>query len=138
MKDKLRKDKAIGSIPSRMAFAGGWGLDLSLDLVSYHSEDDSELGTAPPEGRERQGAEIRLFSESATRFLVEVDDRSCEEFERVMQISSAPGARRTTSWAARVGRVTQAPEFRVSWNSSDLIRESIAVLKECWQRPLRW
>ena len=101
---------------AEMAFAGGFGAQLDLSLLSV--ADDS-LSTA-----------ARLFSESNTRFLCEVAPDQAEAFEK--QLAGIPVARigQTDAHARLV--IQESPDGRT------LIDADIAELKQAWQQPLNW
>jgi phosphoribosylformylglycinamidine synthase len=107
---------------AEMAFAGGWGARVCLDRVPHAGlEEAAELRDA-----------TLLFAESNSRFLCEVPATAAAEFEAVM--AGLP--------LARLGLVTDEPVVEIvrgdSADSRVLIRAEIAVLKEAWQKPLRW
>ena len=84
---------------AEMAFAGDLGLELDLDAVAL----------APlPAGCDANA--VRLFSESCTRFLVEVEPAHAADFEACFADLDC----------ARVGRVTSAPRLRVPAAGIDL------------------
>ena len=104
----------LGVALAEMAFSGGWGVTADLRQVPY-------------EGASRRDDFI-LFSESNTRFVVEVAQRDCGAFERLMGGS-----------AARLGRVEAGPEVVIQGLDGEAcVRAGIGVLKEAWQQPLRW
>ncbi len=99
---------------AEMAFAGGYGADLSLD--NFGKLDDT----------------VVLFSESCTRFVVEVPPANADQFAELIELRTGRGA-------VRLGEVTDSDLLRVlSLEGNVLIDESIGDLKECWQRPLNW
>lgn len=98
---------------AEMAFAGGLGLELTLDEVPA----EGELPTA-----------ALMFSESNSRFLVEVEPEKAAEFERLAASAGAP--------AAKVGLATAAGKLRISRKGKTVIDEGIEVLKLAWQTPL--
>src|SRR3989338_3595553 len=107
---------------AEMAFSGGLGMDVFLGEVPYKTHD-----------RRRTIEEARndfvLFSESNSRFVVEVEKTKQKEFEQLMQ-----GA----SWGL-IGCLQNSRDFRVyGLNSRPCIEADIYDLKEAWQRPLRW
>lgn len=70
-----------------------------------------------------------LFSESNTRFLVEVKPEHKIEFEAVMK--DVPHG--------LLGKVRQEPCLKIiGLNNITIIEEDIYALKEAWQSPLRW
>ena len=101
---------------AEMTFAGGLGADILLDKVPVA---DSALGIAE-----------RLFSESNTRFLCEVDERHAAEFEQAM----------STIACEHVGTVTVEPRLQIfpAKGKTLVVDEQLHHLKESWQQPLRW
>ncbi len=98
---------------AEMAFAGRLGLDV-------------ELAGLP--GADQLAPAARLFSESNSRLLVEVEPGQAQAWEQTLARTGAP--------AARLGTVTAAPRLVVRLNGQALIDEPIAELKTAWQRPL--
>jgi phosphoribosylformylglycinamidine synthase len=96
---------------AEMAFAGGLG--ARLDLAHLPTPDRANLDSA-----------ARLFSESNSRFLCEVEPADTEAFEQ--QMGDLP-------WA-RIGEVTDAGRLEID----SCIDADLDDLKEAWQRPLRW
>ncbi len=99
---------------AEMSFAGGYGMGLDLSLVPI----DEGVGRD----------DIILFSESNTRFIVEVQPRNQKEFEDA--IGTVP--------YGRIGMVMKNDVFTVlSQNGKKIISEKISDLKEAWQATLR-
>ena len=98
---------------AEMAFAGG----LGIEVTRPHSLDE-------------------LFSESCTRFVIEVDTESVDE------VTAAFDAHLGSSGAAEglirpIGRVVQDPVVRITGPEEDwLIESPNAELKAAWQTPL--
>jgi phosphoribosylformylglycinamidine synthase len=70
-----------------------------------------------------------LFSESNTRFLVEVAPKDRRRFESMMA---------GVEFAA-MGQVTDREKLEVYGLNGDIVLSvAIAELKEAWQKPLRW
>ena len=105
----------IGVAIAEMAFAGGLGATIYLKLVPLSG----------PIGRD----DFILFSESNSRFLVEVAPESKEEFEEVMKgINLAP-----------IGEVTNSEVLEVyGLDGRQVLAKSLGELKEAWQKPIRW
>jgi len=98
-----------------MAFAGGLGATVHLESV--------------PLGEPINKDDFILFSESNSRFLVEVAPENRAEFERVMH---------NTSLAA-IGQVTDSEMLEIyGVNGRQVVYKSLDELKEAWQRPIRW
>ena len=105
----------IGVAAAEMAFAGGLGMDINLANV-------------PVEGRLDRNDGI-LFSESNTRFIVEVSEAEKTAFEEIM--AEVPHA--------AFGRVTDTQELRAFGLKGEIVLKAhISELKETWQTPLRW
>jgi phosphoribosylformylglycinamidine synthase subunit PurSL len=99
---------------AEMAFAGGLGIDV--DLGSFGEMDETVL----------------LFSESNTRFVLEVPPEAADEAVSLIEQQTGLGV-------ARLGEVRDSGRMRVAGTDGQpLIDEEIATLKECWQAPLRW
>jgi phosphoribosylformylglycinamidine synthase len=99
---------------AEMAFAGGIGADVP-DIASI----------APGEA-----AEVLLFSESTSRFIVEVTPTAAEHFQNSFD-AGVP--------VFQFGQTTTTPRLRIAANQSgSLISAPLADLKSAWQRPLRW
>lgn len=98
---------------AEMAFSGGLGMNINLTEVPFteKKKDDSTI----------------LFSESNSRFIVEVSPIKQKEFEKTMKdVVIAP-----------IGKVTEEKQFKVYGIKNDLIIfADIADLKKSWQKPL--
>jgi phosphoribosylformylglycinamidine synthase len=91
------------------AFAGELGMSLSLPATGLRED-------------------AALFSESPSRFLVEVAKGRESEFEKAL--AGAP--------CARLGEVAATPRLVIRVGSSVLVDEAVADLKDAWQKPLKW
>ena len=107
-------DGGLGVALAEMAFAGGLGATVSL----------KDVPLAEPIDRD----DFILFSESNSRFLVEVAPQHKEEFERLMKDSRFAG----------IGRVDDTGSLEIQGLHGKKTSVTIAELKEAWQRPLRW
>ena len=102
----------LGVAVAEMAFAGGYGIELDLQKVPY-------------DGMKRD--DFILFSESNTRFLVEVSEKKKARFE-----SSMKG-----TCIEEVGKITDSPILRIRG-----LRKEVAVdvplssLMASWKRAL--
>jgi len=100
---------------AEMAFAGG--VTLWLDLA--------KLGS----GALRE--DVLLFSESPSRFLVQVDPDKASRFEKLAQSEGVT--------VREAGQTDHGSELLIDGrNGRKLIRTSLDALKEAWQKPLRW
>ncbi|MCL2140181.1 MAG: phosphoribosylformylglycinamidine synthase subunit PurL [Dehalococcoidia bacterium] len=108
-------DGGLAVALSEMAFAGGLGAKVTLRTL--------------PLGEDIQQDDILLFSESNSRFLVEVDPRKLEEFENVLYDNAF----------AVIGEVTATDMLEIEGLQGNLVVSiPIQKLKESWQKPLRW
>ncbi|MBI4563141.1 MAG: phosphoribosylformylglycinamidine synthase subunit PurL [Planctomycetes bacterium] len=99
---------------AEMAFAGGLGMKMFLEQTPV---------------RQLTGETALLFSESPSRFLIEVRERDFAAFEK-----ATAGVPRGV-----VGQVTAEGRLSVVGRSRrKLLDVPIAELKAAWQRPLRW
>jgi phosphoribosylformylglycinamidine (FGAM) synthase-like enzyme len=98
---------------AEMAFAGGIGADVT---------GLGATGRGLPD-------EVLLFSESATRFLVEVEPGKADAFKAAL--AGLP--------FVQVGKTTMEPRLRVAGAGGEwVVWAGLAELKEAWQNPLRW
>ena len=105
----------IGVAAAEMAFAGGYGMHLNLAHIP--------VGELP--GLDN---DVRLFSESQSRFLVEIGPRHREAFETRM--AGVP--------IGCLGTVTEGEAFIVNGIKGErIIETSLSVLKSAWQGTLR-
>jgi phosphoribosylformylglycinamidine synthase len=103
----------LATAVAEMAFAGGVGANIRLDEVPT----TATLTTA-----------ALLFSESNTRFLVEVEPQHVAAFTRQMQ--GIPHA--------DVGEAVKEPELTITDAAGRVCAKStLDTLKEAWQAPLR-
>jgi phosphoribosylformylglycinamidine synthase len=97
---------------AEMAFAGGVGVD-----VTKLPGDLSD--------------EVKLFSESCSRFIVEVKPESAVSFEALFAGQGLP--------VAKIGMTVAEPRVRIAGAGGEwLVWAKLAELKESWQKPLGW
>jgi phosphoribosylformylglycinamidine synthase len=97
---------------AEMAFAGGVGADLTATREVAPGADDA----------------VRLFSESATRFVVEVVPARVEAFRRAL--AGVP--------LTHLGQTCKELHLRIAGAGGEwVVWASLADLKEAWQKPLR-
>lgn len=100
---------------AEMAFAGGLGVELDLRGGNWKMTD--------------MNAAAILFSESNSRFLVEIEPGKKAAFERALKGNSF----------ARAGKVRRDGWYLVRGLSGEtIIKEKIQALREAWQKKLRW
>ncbi len=113
----------IGVSAAEMAFAGGVGMELFLSEVPYRQQYGSKWNT----GGERN--DFVLFSESNSRFVVEVAKRDRKSFEKTLR--GIP--------FSLIGCLSAGREFKVyGLDGKVCVRTDIDALKQAWKEPLRW
>ena len=107
----------IGVACAEMAFSGGLGIEIFLSEVPYSQKTKRN--------------DYILFSESNSRFIVEVEKAKQNEFERILSTKKVP--------FGEIGCLNENKEFKV-WGLDNKLcaKAGIAALKEAWQKPLRW
>ncbi len=111
----------LGVAAAEMAFAGDIGLTLDLTHVPTKVSNN----------------DIILFSESNSRFLVEVPRKHQSVFERVIQACLSGETSRQGCAIGLVGLTQKSKRFKVKGIKSNLIiNETLADLKSAWQTPL--
>ena len=104
----------IGVAAAEMAFSGGFGMELSL----AHAPRDVEVTTD----------DVLLFSESNSRFIVEVSCENRAAFEE--RIKGVP--------CGCIGRIIKQEDFVINGIDGDTVVETqIRHLKEAWQNTFR-
>ena len=99
---------------AEMAFAGGLGAKVDVRAMAM-----GETPTPPV---------VRLFSESNTRFLCEIEPQRVAAFEQAL--SDLP--------FAKIGEVTSNARLAMNDGEARLIDADIFELKEAWQATLRF
>jgi phosphoribosylformylglycinamidine synthase II len=113
----------IGVAAAEMAFAGGLGMELFLAEIPYRETKD--------EGRRmcNHRNDSLLFSESNSRFIVEVEKKNQKKFENILK--GIP--------FGLAGCISDKKEFNVyGLDGKICLKSRIEQLKEEWQKPLRW
>ncbi len=105
----------LGVACAEMVLAGGFGMEVDLSKV--------------PLGDSLKRSDKILFSESNTRFIVEVKEESRAAFEAAMR--NAP--------LGLLGRTLPSGKFVVKGIEGRLaIETDVDTLREAWKRPLKW
>jgi phosphoribosylformylglycinamidine synthase len=105
----------IGVAAAEMAFAGGLGAAISLKSV--------------PVSEKITRNDFILFSESNSRFIVEVAPENKDKFEKTLKGVIFAG----------IGTTNDTEKLTVTGsNGKKIVSETIGDLKEAWQKPLRW
>ena len=106
----------IGVSAAEMAFSGGLGMDILLREVPFISKSLKRNDAV-------------LFSESNSRFIVEVEKKKQKDFERTLK--GVP--------FGLIGCVSANREFKIyGLDGKICLKSDIKALKEAWQAPLRW
>jgi phosphoribosylformylglycinamidine synthase len=107
---------------AEMAMAGGLGATVSLDRVPCDDDAAEAL--------------VLLFSESLTRFVLEVTLDDCAQVERIL--GAFPLARLGEVRGSRGNAPGSPPCLAIESDGSVIVDASLDELKEAWQKPLRW
>ncbi len=120
---------------AEMCFAGGLGAKIYLERIPHDKSVDCEpCGCADT---------ILLFSESNTRFLVEVAAGEVGHFETLLRDIPHASIGEVTS-DGRLQIIGPKPSTPVDLKHANPLQDvhvvdlDIATLKEAWQKPLRW
>lgn len=110
----------IGVAAAEMAFAGGYGAQINLAKVPFKPRYKKQ-------GVRRD--DYVLFSESNSRFVVEVSEANRKNFERAMK----------SVRIGLIGKVCEEEDFTVyGLGGKTVVKVTSGELKEAWQRPLKW
>ncbi|HLQ45988.1 MAG TPA: AIR synthase-related protein, partial [Planctomycetaceae bacterium] len=102
---------------AEMAFAGGLGALLDLQLLAKSSGVTVDV--------------VLLFSESNSRFVVEMPSSSQAAFESLCRAADVP--------VVKLGDVTSADRLVIHGADGAVVIDSpLAELKAFWKRPLAW
>ena len=105
----------IGVAVAEMAFAGGLGAEIKMKSMPVNEKI----------GRD----DFILFSESNSRFVVEIAPENKDKFEKTLQGVSF----------ANIGTTNDSGKLEVfGLTGKKVVSELINDLKEAWQKPLRW
>ncbi len=97
---------------AEMAFAGGYGLELDLSKVP---------------GKPLERNDFILFSESNSRFLMEVAEQDRKEFEALMK----------GKMCAQIGKVTKNEKLAIhGLNQKTVVDASLVELRHAWKKTL--
>ncbi len=115
-------DGGLGVAAAEMSFSGGLGADLFISEVPYKIQNSRIKN-------HNLRNDFMLFSESNSRFVVEVEKRNQRLFERTLR--GIP--------FGLIGCVNNSSKFKVYGLDGKLcVGADISELKEAWQKPLRW
>ena len=99
---------------SEMAFAGDKGVNINADAIKTS---------------EKMTIAETLFSESNTRFLVEVSPENIEKFEKLFKNIAV----------SKIGEVSDDKFLKLESKKSKIsVKENIKNLQKAWQKTLQW
>lgn len=105
----------LGVAAAEMAFAGGLG--MTLDLKKIPSSDNLTRN------------DKLLFSESNSRFVVEIPPENQQQFEQILE----------GNYFGLIGRTTSNTKFEIlGLNGKIVVNADSYELKQVWQQTLRW
>jgi len=105
----------LGVALAEMSFAGGMGITVSLNDVPFAGTEKRD--------------DTLLFSESNSRFVVELEPSCREEFEEIF--AGVPHA--------AIGRVEKTRDFTVlGLKGEPCVFTDIESLRKAWKGPLAW
>lgn len=106
-------DGGLAVTVAEMCFGGNLGAEIDLSNIPCHPSN--------------MRSDFILFSQSNTRFIVEVEPKN--EAKLLKLFGRLP--------VSRLGKVKAVPIFETRNGNQLLIRENVEKLKQVWKRPLR-
>jgi phosphoribosylformylglycinamidine (FGAM) synthase-like enzyme len=126
--ERLHQAIAQGLVRSCHDLSEG-GLAVALGEMVFAGEVGAEITSLRGLGVQENDTAL-LFSESASRFIVEVEPAKVAAFEACWPDSTC---------LHRLGQTVKEPRLRVAGASGEWVIWATAKdMKEAWQRPLRW
>jgi phosphoribosylformylglycinamidine synthase len=114
----------LAAAVAEMAFAGGLGAQINTEEIGIETKD-----SGPDDDVDLKYAIAAiLFSESNTRFVVEVEPEKVDAFKEAMGAIE-------TQW---IGSVIEEPELTIEIGHCNVIESELHVLKSAWQGTLDW
>ena len=114
---------------AEMAIAGGLGAVIDLD-------GEDAVGVESPDSSLAAHVASMLFSESASRFVLEVEPSNLGALAGLVSSTEDAGDSAFLRLFAPIGAVTDDPRLVVNNAGRPILDLSIAALKAAWQRPL--
>ncbi len=100
---------------AEMAFAGGLGIEADLKGL--------------PKSSDSQRTEVQLFSESTTRYILEIEPENFDAFAKMML--NLP--------FGQIGKVTEEKTLKINdQNGKTVIEKDLDSLKNAWQKTFNW
>ena len=119
----------LAAAAAEMAFAGNLGAELWTEHlpVDFVPGDRERLAAVPGVTAENAADAVRLFSESNSRFLVEVPAESAAAFEAIFAEADVP--------LCQLGKVTASDRLTITGTEGKkLIDRPLRQLKAVWQK----
>lgn len=111
---------------AEMAFAGDLGMDVFLSEVPFTRSPGHQVTRSPVKRND-----FVLFSESNSRFIVEVSKQNQDEFEKILKAKD-------TAFGL-IGCVSKNKQFVVHGLDNKIcVEANIEDLKQAWKEPLKW
>jgi len=108
---------------AEMAFAGGLGIEADLRGL--------------PKSRDCDAIDVQLFSESCSRYIVEVEPEKYDGFAKLMLGPALSGAEGLPF--GQIGCVTEDQMLVIkAHNGRQVIKAGINSLKQAWQKTFNW
>ena len=109
------------------AFAGGLGAEVSTSQIPFEAGQE-ELNKLPQIDAAQFTDYVKLFSETNSRFVVEVPEEKASAFEALFNDSNVV--------IGRIGKVTEAPRLKIVGDGDSVLVDSdVFELKRLWQKP---
>lgn len=102
----------IAVASAEMAFAGDIGVEISIEKIP----------------KEKMREDYVIFSESNSRFLVEVHRSKTSKFEELMRGITF----------SKIGKTTAKKELVMYGEKKERIREELSTLKDKWRNSIQW
>ena len=118
----------LAAAAAEMAFAGNLGAELWAEhiFIDFIPGEREKLAALPGVTAENAADLVRLFSESNSRFLIEVPAESALAFEEILTNAEVPHA--------QVGKVTASDRLVITGaEGKKLIDRPLKQLKAVWQ-----
>ncbi|MBT8350303.1 MAG: phosphoribosylformylglycinamidine synthase, partial [Deltaproteobacteria bacterium] len=105
-------------------YRGGLGVHLAMVAMGGNLGMQIDLAKVPVENIDR--SDMILFSESAGRFIVTIDPKNRDSFEKILKGHTC----------ACVGTVTEKNQFIINGTDDKILIDlSVQDLKDAWEKP---
>jgi phosphoribosylformylglycinamidine synthase len=119
----------LGVALAEMAFSGGLGMDVFLKEIPYKAQSSLPVRQAGKHKAQNPRNDFLLFSESNSRFIVEVEPGKKRFFEKLMKGVNF----------GLIGCVNNSQDLNIYGLDGEIcIQQQVSKLKKAWQEPLNW